>query len=93
MLWNHKKLHTSQTPQSAQNRKCGLTTIQNYTPLKLISNSFLVNVRLTTIQNYTPLKPMDMGLSGVDSLTTIKNYTPLKPVSKLQAFSVCFTTI
>ncbi|MFR1558531.1 hypothetical protein [Anaerobutyricum hallii] len=64
------------------------------TPLSNPYQAILPNLLVLLPYKITPLSNSHLsGLPKAYSLTTIKNYTPLKPVSKLQAFSVCFTTI
>ena len=55
-----------------------LTTIKNYTTLKLGGRFSSSAGSLTTIKNYTTLKLVEYWIETEVGLTTIKNYTTLK---------------
>ena len=71
----------------------GLTTIWNYTILKLSPRSLHTFACLTTIWNYTILKPTQKPTNYNGSLTTIWNYTILKRFIIGLYFWLSLTTI
>ena len=80
-LWNHKKLHTSQTCEYHLLR---IEQLWNHTKLHTSQTRCCRYDYIWcfgTIKNYTPLKLKQMPAFPVLSLTTIKNYTPLKLLS------------
>ena len=77
----HKELHYSQTVRRCFHRPTGLTTIKNYTTLKLMMDRKFCKNSLTTIKNYTTLKRVEFRKLCRKGLTTIKNYTTLKPTN------------
>ena len=89
----HHKLHHSQTPSFTPYSSICLSTIINYTILKLkilLTTSYR---SLSTIINYTILKLNTFWQSLVSSLSTIINYTILKRSGRSHGRRVCLSTI
>ena len=91
---NHIKITPLSNPYQAILPNLLVLLPYKITPLSNRKWSIRLDSKALEPYKITPLSNSHLsGLPKAYSLTTIKNYTPLKPVSKLQAFSVCFTTI